>query len=125
MKLFELAGKDVTKFNIHQLADYVTKTIEDDKESDFKPETKFKNGDSAFDGRDSCTITVDYVNSRQGQPEKGQNTSKLFNKIIDAMYRDFRSQGLTFTQPEGVQGSSREDDRFTTGKLAFTIVGKE
>lgn len=125
MKLFELAGKDVTKFNIHQLADYVTKTIEDDKNSDFKPETKFKNNDQQFGGRDSCTITVDYVNSRQGQDEHAQNSTKQLNKVVDGMYRDFKAQGVTFTQPMGVKGSAREDDRFTTGKMEFTIAVKE
>lgn len=122
MKIFELFNKsqDLSELNIHRLADIVEKAITDDKDTDFKVDTKFKNNDSRYDGFDTCTLTIDVVNTRNGKDEAGQNSTKALNKLIDAMFREFRAQGLTFTQPKGV-GTAREDDRYSTGKIEFVI----
>jgi hypothetical protein len=113
---------DLAKQNIRQLADMVKKAIEQDHDSDFKAETNFKQDNSNFDGRDTVTFTVDYVNSREKDAEnKGQNTSKKLNDLVGPLMKQFKEAGILFTQPEGVKGSYREDDRLGTGKLEFTI----
>jgi len=117
MKLFQLL-EDSAKYasmNVHQLTDLVVKTIENDQQSQFKTDVK-------FNGPDTATITVGYVDSKRGQEEQLQNTSKKLNKIIDPLYREFRQAGITFTQPKGVKGSMQETDTQEIGKLEFQIA---
>lgn len=127
MKLIELLSEaaDLKTLNIHQLADLVTKAIEQDQKSEFKPKIDFKMKDSNFGDQDSATFTVDYVNTRQGPEEQHQNSTKKLNVIIDPLYKQFKQAGITFTQPKGVSGSISENDRYTMGKIEFTIAKGE
>jgi len=127
MKISEILAEkqDLKAINIHRLADMVEKAIKNDRDSDYTVDVSFAPNNSAFPDMEIATFVVDFVNSRKGGDQPGQNTSKKLNKIIDPLYREFRAQGITFTQPEGVQGSNQESDDLTTGKLKFVIGVKK
>lgn len=124
MKLFELAG-NYGRMNIYQLEQVVEQTIKNIPNSSFKVDTKLTKSNAQFGDVDTWTFTIDVVNSRGGEPEDpGQNSSsKLFAGIRD-LFQAFRNEGLLFTQPQGVWGSMREDDRYSTAKVQFVVGPK-
>lgn len=116
-----LSESQIGSMDIHGLENLVQKTIEADPKSDFIIKSNCKLNNSNFGGSDTCTIIVGYVDSRTGHEEDHQNTSKKLNAIISPLMHDFKTAGLTFTQPKGVQGKYSENDQFRMGELEFTI----
>lgn len=110
---------DLAAMNIHQLANLVQTVICNDADSDFRTEVEFHlvNPQSG-----SAVFTLDVVSIRGAQFERGINTPQRLNHVIDGLYRQFRAHGLTFTQPIGIPGSTREGDRIDTGRMSFTIA---
>lgn len=102
---------------LQSLVDNVEKAVKGIKDASFEFSSTTQLNSKEYGGANVETIRIPFV---KGDNSPGVNSYEKLDAVIDKLFREYRNDGLIFTQPKSVDMATNYTG-LKTGVLEFTI----